>query len=82
MQCQAKLYEPYLDLMLESQPILLQVDFLALISMNLVFLVLCSVAWFKAVLCRCYCMVILGLIPAVLSFVNHFGGELRVKDPS
>lgn len=62
--------------------ILLQVDFLALRSVNLAMLVLCSVAWFKAILCCCYCMVILGLIFAVFSFVNHFGEELRVKQPS
>lgn len=49
VQCQAKLYERYLDLMLESQPILSRVDFLALLSMNLVTLMLFSVAWFKAV---------------------------------
>lgn len=82
VQCQAKLYERYLDLMLESQPILSRVDFLALLSMNLVTLMLFSVAWFKAVLCHCCCMVILGLVAAVRSFVNHFGEELRVKEPS
>lgn len=72
VQCQAKLYEPCGDLILESQHILLRVYFLALFSINLVILVLCSDPWFKAVLYHCYCMVILGLVPAVLSFVNHF----------
>ena len=82
VQCEAKLYEPYLDLILESQPIQLRADFLVLLSISLVILVLCSVAWFKAVLCRCYSMVILGLVPAVVSFVSHFDEELRVKEPS
>lgn len=50
VQCQPKLYAPCGDLILESQHILLQVYFLALFSINLVILVLCSDPWFKAVL--------------------------------